>query len=93
MGPVTTAGLFVSPPPAAFIPLPTGCTWYLDTAPLFVLGSFAGAFPTAWVLTFTVPADPSLVGQAVHIQGASLVSGGPLGGLELTNGLELTIVQ
>lgn len=88
--PLTSGGLFMSPPPAAPTPVGGGCTVYLDLAtyqPLIqpITTDAAGN----WSIVLGVPNDNALAGLSVMLQAALFPTAGPLG-LDITNGVLVT---
>lgn len=83
-------GLFVSFPGAAPVPIGGGCTLWVDPANPGLLAPFLTSALGTWSLSLPVPPDIGFVGVRYRLQAAVLDAAAPLG-VDITNGLELTL--
>jgi hypothetical protein len=75
---------------SAQIPLPGGCTLWIDPLSAFSLPPGTTGSIGQWSVPLPVLLDPSVMGQVAYVQFASLDGGVPILGLGLTGGLRLT---
>lgn len=82
-----TAGvLFVSGPPAASIPLGSGCEAWIDLATVLVLAPVQTDANGDWSLTLALPPDPGAAGVPVILQALLVPTFGPLSA-DITNAI------
>jgi hypothetical protein len=84
----TVGAVLISPVPPASSVVSPSCSAYLDLSTMFVLGGFWTDATGAWNTQIWLPSLSALAGSVVRAQA---IVGQPLVGLELTNGVELTI--
>ena len=86
--PTSSGALFVGIPAASPIPIGSGCHVFIDPLTAVLLSPVTtGTFGT-WTTSIPIPGSPFLWGLEVTLQAGLVV---PTGGVQVTNGLELTL--